>query len=46
MNKYNNTPLMRNSCWGTHKMVGKQNSPSGKKNKDGSPKRVNKCKKK
>ena len=38
-----NSPM---KCWKTHKKVGMQNSPSGRKNSDGSPKRVNKCEKK
>ena len=31
------------NCWKTHKKVGLQDSPSGKKNADGSPKPVNEC---
>ena len=38
-----NSPM---KCWKTHKKVGMQNSPSGRKNSDGSPRRVNKCEEK
>lgn len=38
-----NSPM---KCWKTHRKVGTQNSPSGRKNSDGSPKRVNKCEEK
>jgi len=38
-----NSPM---KCWKTHKKVGMQNSPSGRKNPDGTPKRVNKCERK
>ena len=30
-------------CWKGYKAEGKKNSPSGKKNSDGTPKRVNNC---
>ena len=37
------SPRKKPSCWSGYKAEGKKNSPSGKKNPDGSPKKVNNC---
>jgi|TARA_B110000902_G_scaffold183105_1_gene207352 hypothetical protein len=42
MRKYLSSPLTV-KCWPTKKKVGMKNSPSGLKDPDGTPKRVNDC---
>ena len=42
MRKYLSSPLTV-KCWPTKKEVGMKNSPSGLKDPDGTPKRVNDC---
>jgi len=37
------TRRKKTSCWSGYKAEGKKNSPSGKKNPDGTPKKVNNC---
>jgi len=45
MSRFSSVLMMKSPlrCWETHKKVGMQDSPSGLKNPDGSPKQVNDC---